>query len=373
LLPGSLKWHLSRLIDSDLALHPNMEKTDREFGAEVLRFHADRFIRELLTLLSEVTDEAVHQTRVESRRTRAALEAFQQMFPPHPFKSAYGAVRQITCVLGEPRETAVSLRLLRELAKNGAAGRSCLKYLGKHLNYRLKRQEEQMQKKLRRIDPLRLHSKLEFLLSIMDSNEAPRGTQPQGASATDAARLHASRPFQPTLFQMRESAVAQGYQILAGCMKPILEYRTNQRFDSASDEDLHSLRITAKRARYAMEIYSSVWPGGLSRCIEKACKFQEVAGLHNDWSVLRRYMHKEVKHLSKGSLRRAFEIGRLTEYIELRRTDLRKTIRTALLELQEGITGLLDVRRLPIGSAPLTKPVIARSANIRAAAARKRG
>jgi len=344
-----------------------MEKTDQEFGAEAFRFRADRLIRRLLELVSEATDESVHQTRVESRRTRSVLEAFQQMFPPRPFNSAYSKVRRITQILGEPRETAVSLRLLRELAQDGAAGRSCLKYLDKRLNSRLKKQEEQVRKKIRRIDPLRLSSRLEFLLSIMDSGEVPRNAQPGNAPSPNPKRSHTSRPFQPALFQMRQSAAAQGFRIVAGYAKPILEYRTTQRFDSATDNELHSLRIEAKKARYAMEIYSSVWPGGLSRYLEKTRSFQDAAGLYHDWGVLRRYMDREVKRLSNGSLRRAFEIGRLSESIELRRIGLREAMRPALLELQESVAGLLRTRRLTAESGLMTKSVIARNANARPA------
>jgi CHAD domain-containing protein len=311
-----------------------MENNGREFGLAMLGRRVDAFFKELLALVSNTTDETVHQTRIESRRMRAALEAFRDRFPARPYDAVYREVRQITRILGAPRESAVSMSLIRELVENRSGDMSCLKYLDKRFAFRRKKQEKQLRKRLGRIDPHRLKSRLEFLISKMDASEG------NSASA-----------FQPTLFQMNESALEQAVRVLTSLTVSISEFPAIRRFEQASDEELHSLRIAAKKARYAMEIYSTIWPGGLSEHIEKARKFQQAAGKYNDWSVLPRHFDDEVKRLvSPDSVYLAFEIGKLSSYVEMRKTELRVNIRAALIEFQKSLSKLSCTSRTPAGS-----------------------
>jgi CHAD domain-containing protein len=327
-----------------------MKKGGPEFGVKVLRYRVDVFSKKVFRLVSDITDETIHETRVESRRMRAALEAFQERFPPRPFESAYRAVRRITNILGRPRETAVSLGLIRELAGSGEAEPFCLEYLDRRFAARLGKQEKRLHKELRRIDPLRLRSRLEFLLSIME---------PASALLRKHSDRQVSHPVQPTLFPMNESATEQAYRILTGLTKAIFEFRTTQRFNTASDTELHALRIAAKKSRYAMEIYTSIWPGGLADRIEKARRLQVAGGTHNDWSVLRLRFEDEIKRLdSPSSVALAFQIGRLAAYAEQRKTGIRATMRTALIEFQESLAGLSYTGKLLATSKLETTPMV---------------
>jgi CHAD domain-containing protein len=220
--------------------------------------------------------------------------------------------------------------LLRDLAGNGAAEPSCLEYLDKRLNARLNQQKTRLEKKIKRIDPVRIRSRLDFLLSVMEPDEFDTGEPPEAASI-----------IQPTLFPMRESTLSQASRILKSFTSPLSGYRVEKRFDAATDEELHSLRIASKKARYAMEIYSPIWPGGLAAHIEKARKFQDAAGAYHDWSMLHCYLDSVIKRLhSANSLRLAFEIGRVAEYAVLRQASMKPGIRAALLEFQECLTAL---------------------------------
>jgi CHAD domain-containing protein len=308
-----------------------MNDTGRQFGSAELGRRMDAFFKELLGLVSDTTDEAVHETRIESRRMRAALEAFRDIFPRRPFDSVYREVRQITRILGVPRESAVSMALIRDLTENRPADPSCLEYLHKRFASRLKKQEKQLRKKLGRIDPHRLRSRVEFLISKIDANEK------RAASSS-----------QPALFQMSESALEQGARVLEGLTSSIREFPAIRRFEQASDEELHTLRIAAKKARYVMEIYSSVWPGGLSDQIDKARKFQQAAGKYNDWSVLCRHFVDEVGRLnSPDSIGLAFEIGKLSSYVEMLKKDLKVRMRGALIEFQKNLSCLSYAHKSP--------------------------
>ena len=329
-----------------------MNATDQEFGIEVLRLRLDVFTGQLIKLVPNVSDKTIHETRVESRRMREALESFRDMFPPFPYSSAYKSVRQITHILGESRETAVISGLVEGLARDGAAERACVEYLQRRLNSRLRKQKARLEKKLRRIDPLRIRCKLDFLLSIMESS-AGSGGPPD--SSPRSSRSHLANPSQPALFQMRETALSRSCRILDGFVESIAEYRPARRFDAASDDDLHSLRIVVKKTRYAMEIFSPVWPGGLAPHIERARRLQEAGGAYNDWNTLRSCLDSEIKRLegSTRSVHLIFEIGRLAEYAELRKSELKAMMRTALIELLKSLAALQSTGRLLCANSDL--------------------
>jgi CHAD domain-containing protein len=315
-----------------------MREAYLEFGIRVFRSRVDAFTGRLFKLVSNVSEKEVHETRIESRRMRVALRSFRPMFPPHPFNSVYKAVHRMTRILGGPRETAVCLGLVKELARNEAAGISCLEYLKERLTAKLRKQEARLEKKLKHIDPLRYRAKLDFLLSVMEPGKGEAALQ---ESRPVESGPHAKGSFQPTLFPMRETALVQSCRMLERFTSSISGYPTTQRFNTATDEELHTLRIAAKKARYIMELYSPIWSGGLAAIIAKARKFQDAAGMFNDWQGLRCYIDREIRRLhSRKSIRLAFELGRLAEYVELRKSDLKSTMRIALIEFQEGLVDL---------------------------------
>jgi len=57
--------------------------------------------------------EAVHRMRVASRRLRAALDAYQPICEPKPFKKAYRRVKELADILGRARDTDVMIENLR--------------------------------------------------------------------------------------------------------------------------------------------------------------------------------------------------------------------------------------------------------------------
>jgi CHAD domain-containing protein len=309
-----------------------MHETDQEFASKAFRYRVDVFTARLLALMSGISEKGIHDTRVESRRLRAALEAFRDHFPPHPFRIAYRDARRITRLLGKPRETAVSLALLHDLAPGGPAESPILECLTRRLNTKLKKQMVCLEKKIGRLDPIRIRSRLDFLLAVME---------PNAWDTAGTLREPGSLPVQPTLFPMQESALSRGARIVKAVIAPICEYRTAARFAVASDEELHSLRIISKKARYALEIYSQIWPGGLAVSIDSARSFQDAAGRYHDWTMLRAHLDNEAKRLnSKGSDHLGSSLTAIVELALLRRESMKTAMRAALLDLQDRLDDL---------------------------------
>jgi CHAD domain-containing protein len=302
-----------------------MQETDLAFTSKALHYRVKVFAARLSKVVATVSNKAVHDTRVESRRMCAALDAFRDLFPPDPFRLVHREVRRITRLLGKPRETAVSLDLMHDLADEEKVDSSSRKFLEARLSSKLQKQVARLQKKIKRVDPLRILSRLDFLLSTMALDAAVSGKRPG---------VHPSH--QLALFPGRESVVFQASHILESAISPIMEYREGSLFDAASDEDLHSLRIAAKKARYAMEIFSPIWPGDLEECISAARKFQDAAGNYHDWGVLAQYLVKEAGRLERReSYFLLSEIGRVAAWAASRQKSQKPTMRAALLELQD--------------------------------------
>jgi CHAD domain-containing protein len=327
-------------------LFTDMGKTAQEYGRAVLGYRVDAFFKELADLVSGMTDEAVHQTRVESRRMRAALEAFREMFPVRSFNSVYREVRRVTRILGRPRESAVCVALIRELEETRAAEPFCLEFLRKRFASKLKKEERQLHKRLERIDTQQLRSRIDSLISSINADE-----------------VRSSNPSQPSLFPMNESAVENSIRVLTGLAVPVHEYLAMRKFDLTSDEEIHSLRIAAKKIRYAMEIYSSIWPGGLSDRIKRARKFQQAAGKYNDWSVLCGRFEKEVQRLeSAESVNLAYEIGKLSVHVGMRKRELKTKMRSALIEFKKSLRGISGANKLrPRSDLSALIPAVRRS------------
>jgi CHAD domain-containing protein len=320
------------------------EVSDFEFGRTVVMERAEVLLEEFAGLQRRPTEKAVHDTRVQSRRLRAALEAFEDMFPPLPFRKLYDSVRGITRTLGRPRETGVLIGLLHGLAQAGdMADNVCLEYLTERTERKLRKLNKELARALAGIDPVRFRSQVHFLLAAMEPYGLARAV-PRTAlrSARGPARRRRRAACQPSLFPLDERALDRAGPILCRCAGELAESRAAQRFRSASDEELHSLRIAAKKLRYAMEIFESLFPSGLNNQIQRVRALQDAGGDFHDWCVLCEHLKTEIRRLdSRGKAHMVFQIGRLLAYGEDRRTELRLRILPALAAVQEMLPDLL--------------------------------
>jgi CHAD domain-containing protein len=220
----------------------------------------------------------------------------------------------------------------------------CRDYLMERFQGKLQEQEKKLERILKTIDPPRLRSRIAFLLAGM---ELPA----EWNTFVDAAdwavngpnrRRRKQNPFQPTLFPLHEKAQERAQRILRQLKEPILAFRPRYDFRKATDDQIHALRIGAKKLRYAMEIFDPIWPSGLKDPIVEARALQDAGGDFHDLSVLCQCLKTEIRRLNKGeTVHLAFQIGRLLAFAEERRTHLRKQILPALTTLQAALHQLL--------------------------------
>lgn len=321
------------------------ERSTSEFGKAILQQRADSLLDELISLRRRPDEKSIHDTRVQSRRLRAALEAFQELFPPHPWQAVYRSVKEITRTLGGPRETGVIILLLRDLGGAGDMAESvCREYLMERFQGKLQKQAKRLKRILKTIDPSRLRSRIAFLLAGM---ELPAEWNSFVGAANLAVnkpnrRRKKQNPFQPTLFPLHEKAQERAQRILRQLMEPILVFRPRYNFHKATDDQIHALRIGAKKLRYAMEMFDPIWPGGLISTIAETRALQDAEGDFHDLCVLCQCLKTEIRRLNQGeTVHLAFQIGRLLAFAEDRRAKLRNQVLPALTTLQATLHQLL--------------------------------
>lgn len=328
---------------------------DEQFGKQVVHELAESLLDELSRLKKRLREKSIHDTRVQSRRMRAALEAFKDIFPQHPWNALYNQIRQITKNLGRARETEVVLGILKQLTASGdMAENLCREYLEERFKRRLDAEHRRMKKKLVLLDPRRLGSQIDFLLAGAGSSGESLHTisakEVTKGSKRKVRPRKAPSANQPSLFETGPESVARARRLLDEFAAPLLSFRPRYEFKRATDERLHRLRIEAKKLRYPMEIFDPVWPGSLKAEIALTRALQDAGGIYHDWCVLRDALKSELRRLKKPETSHlAFQVGRLLALANDRKAELRKKILPAIVDLQNAL------RKLKGENAPSTE------------------
>lgn len=320
---------------------------DSAFCRRILETRANLLLQELVSLSRRPQKDSIHDTRVQSRRMRAALETFEDLFPARRWKPVYQKVRAITKLLGKIRETEVSLALLGELRGGDSADSHCREYLEGTIQEKLDKQQGQLKKELRELGFRRLATQMESLLASLRPDKVlpqTRGSVNESETKRPAVRQLApgETARQPALFETSDNPPQRARRVLSEHATPIFGFRGHSDFVRATDDRLHELRIAGKKLRYAMEISDQVWPGGLAKEIALARALQDAGGQYHDWCVLRASVRRQIRRLTRddpGNL--LFQIGPLLAQIEARCGEFRKRILPAVTRLQASLRQLL--------------------------------
>jgi CHAD domain-containing protein len=300
--------------------------SDESFARQMLQGHIESFLSELQSLKRRMRQEWIHSTRVHSRRTRAALEAFDDLFPSSPWRALHEQVRRITRQLGKLREREVSLTILRDLTSGGdMAENLCREYLELRLRRKQQLIRERTRVSLQSVALPRLRAHAERLFA------PPK-------RATARGRRSTSRGLS---FELRTDPIDRAQRVVAARGEPIVAFQQSRRFRRASDDQLHALRIAAKKLRYAMELFDVIWPGGLKVQIAQARAVQDSIGRFHDLAVLGNRVQRETRRAqSNEASHLAFQLGRMLASIEERKAILRRTILPPLRQLEKSLVAL---------------------------------
>ena len=250
---------------------PGVEPDDAlsEAGRKVMAYHfAQMILHEAGTRLGEDIEE-LHDMRVATRRMRAAFEVFREAFEPRALKSLLKDLRATGRALGRVRDLDVFVekaeRYLETLPQEQRSGLEPLLAL-----WEIERQDdrEKMLEYLNGEDYANFKRK--FLKFV--------STPGAGASPVSEISPHLVQHIVPALIYTRLAAVR--------AFGPIL--------DSATIEQLHSLRIEFKKLRYTLEFFREVLGEEAKELIEDIKTLQDHLGDLNDadvaCSILRQFL-----------------------------------------------------------------------------------
>jgi CHAD domain-containing protein len=239
-----------------------------------------RLLRHDVVIRLDADPEGVHQARVATRRLRSDLRTFKKLLDEAWVADLVEDLRWLADRLGAARDADVMLaRLRKRVLKLDLADRLA--------GERLLEQVEEQQRVAH-----------EHLLAAM--------REPRYAQVLDRLVDAALRP------ALLLEADLPASTVLPGLMrKPWKKVKKAVKAlgDDPTDEELHQVRIKAKRLRYASEAVAPLMGKGAHELADAASDLQDVLGEHNDAVVAGRWLRDAAGRAR--SVRTAFVAGEL--------------------------------------------------------------
>jgi CHAD domain-containing protein len=233
-----------------------------EAGRKVLRYHfLMMLIHEDGTRMGEDIEE-LHDMRVATRRMRAAFRVFGSAFKKAIIKPCLKGAQATRKALGDVRDLDVFMAKARSYSKTLPEEQG--EGLGLLIN--LWRDEREQARK--------------DMIKYLDSDDYKRFTRAfYDFLSTPGAGVKTSSKDQIRPYKVAQIAPVYIYQMLAN----VRAYETI--LESATMDQLHSLRIAIKRLRYAVEFFESVLGESAGEVIDDLKKIQDHLGDLNDARV----------------------------------------------------------------------------------------
>lgn len=201
-------------------------------------------------------DTGVHQARVASRRLREAVPVLAGGLE-HSGK-ARRKIRRLTRALGTVRELDVSLHLLDELAGSDALSRPALQDVRLHVMAQRERKREAMLSRLADVNADKLDRRLKSVTEALELDDSEAWRQVLGARLVKRAkRLGAAIDYAGQLY---------------------------------APEQLHQVRIAAKKLRYGLELAADSGIPAAAPLVRSLKRTQEMLGRLNDLQVLQTHV-----------------------------------------------------------------------------------
>jgi len=221
--------------------------------------------------------EDIHDIRVSSRRIRACLAIFTDYLPPKKAKIWQKEIKKITSAYGKVRDLDVQIDLITSILRSV--------------------QDSKIRPGIRRVK-LRLQQKLEkrqkettnLTQSILES---PVLLEMEAWAEAALANFTLETYKSPELFKL-------GYKEIQSRLEEFLFFEVFI-FDPSRVEELHQMRIAAKRLRYTLEIFSDLYDGKTDFAMDIARLTQQYLGEIHDADVwlmfLPKFMEQEQQRI----------------------------------------------------------------------------
>lgn len=238
-------------------------------SAEAIKVYGARTIYQYLSdMQSEVEGvmtsddiEYVHRMRVATRRLRSAFVIFRDTIPKKDYKSYSKDIRAVTKALGAARDLDVQIELIEKLLPQYTDAR--LSPGIRRIQLRLKQQREAAQ------------TQVVESMKILESDETLRNIARWAAPWLEKAE--SIYLYSPALFELAFTAIKNRLQEMMAFEELVR--------DPENVSELHAMRISAKRLRYTMETFESLYGDQIKPFINQTKKLQDLLGSIHDADV----------------------------------------------------------------------------------------
>lgn len=237
-----------------------MDECTCSFGAAIIEKHRQAVAAEIDGVIQSDDIEYIHRMRVATRRLRSAIPLFQSCFPKNQAVDWLKQSRAVTRALGEARDLDVQIEKLDQTisAVKTAQLRPGMRRLRLRLTQKRRSIHNHVIEAMRQLEESRLLPRIEAAL-------APHLTAPAG------------QPPSLPLYGLAAQAITQRLDIFLACEASI--------FDPKNVQELHQMRIEAKRLRYTLEVFAALYPGECKPELKAIKSVQELLGDIHDCDV----------------------------------------------------------------------------------------
>ena len=287
--------------------------------------------------------EGVHDMRVASRRLRACLQLFVPWLEKDDLERTGSAIRAVTRALGRVRELDVLRLRLTGFSRQARPERAlALEALDSRLEQRRRRARARMMARFAKVDLDRLDHRLRRLVAHLETsgNAAVATDGTASPDTTTNARVDPAtvegRAVAPA-FAPATLLVGFAAADIRGAVHDALDREIPEEVGStAAAEELHQVRIAAKKLRYLLEI-AAPYVGDTGPTLVKRLKaLQDGLGDFHDDAVLDAVLSGAIEDASERD--RTLLARELRRFRTLRRRALardERAVRAAIVALRD--------------------------------------
>lgn len=272
-------------------MKPGLTREYQAFAAQ----NIDRHLRHVLGLLKDVRRdkdmEPTHRIRVACRRLRSVLKLFADCFPEKNVKRWRKHIQLLMRVLGEARDKDVQIEYITNVLKH--TGNRRYSFGIKRLLSKLQRQRKKFQKQvtraLARFDASKVGVEMKKqtrkkLSRFMLATPKEWLATPKEWLAMPKERLAPGQASVQNTHLYRQAADS-----INSRLEKLLAYKTHV-YHPNHVQELHAMRIAAKRLRYCLETFEPLFPDGLDDSIGALRHLQDTLGDIHDCDVWLQYL-----------------------------------------------------------------------------------
>jgi len=200
----------------------------------------------------------VHQARVASRRLREAVPVLTSGVKGTKANKALKKIKRLTKALGTVRELDVTLHVLDELASRDTLPRLALEEVRAHVVHERDERRRVMLKRMEQVDLPKLERRLASVSEVLGRTDSEEWRNALGARLLNRAKRLAA-------------AIGDAGHVY-------------------SPEQLHRVRLSAKKLRYAMELVADVGVKSAANPLRVVKRAQDTLGTLHDLQILQTHV-----------------------------------------------------------------------------------